>query len=219
MPEDNIHPNKIPTPGDLLIDDDEDMTAVNVDEENVDDEEEEEELVDEEAKEEPNKTLTVKFGQVSFSRPSCRNLERCCRTDLIFLGKDTVKKETPVAKAEPTPMKQEPPSSLYSTGHPGFSPLMPGGGMLPGAAAGMLPGAGILPGAGAVLGANGMFRGPQLPTSVAVKPESIVKIEPSAALAQAKIMELFQQQEAAAKFKVFDMCFFQINDIIFGKNM
>ena len=176
--------------GELLIDDDEETVAVNLEEEH----EEEEELIDEEAKEEPEKTLTVKFGQVSFSRPSCRSLDRCCRTDLVFLGKDVVKKETPVAKTERTPIMQEPQPALYNPGHPGFSPLLPG--------AGMLPGAGILSGASAVLGGNGMFRGAQMHAPSTVKPESMTKIE-TGALAQAKIMELFQQQEAAAKFKVF----------------
>ena len=57
------------------------------------------------------------------------------------------------------------------------------------AAPGMLSNAGMLPGAG-------MFRG-QIPSSSGLKMEP--KMEPS--YAQAKIMEIFQQQEAA-KLKV-----------------
>lgn len=189
--------------GDLLIDDDEDTTPVDV-EEDQEKEEEEEELVDDEAKEEPNKFVTVKFGQhqIAFMRPSCRGYDKCTRTDMVYTGREEVKKDTPVAKAERTPIKQEPQPQVYGPGHPGFSPLLTAG------AAGMLPGTGLLPGAAAaaaaasagVLGANGIFNGPQIPSSAAIKPDPVPKIEPGS-YAQAKIMELFKQQEAV-KMKV-----------------
>ena len=164
--------------GDLLIDDDEETTPVDVEEEQA--EEEEEEIVDEEAKEEPNKFLTVKFGQgqISFTRPSCRGWDKCSRTDMVFVGREEVKKDTPVAKAERTPIKQEPQPQIYGPGHPGFSPLIAAG------AAGMLPGSSMIPGAAAaaasagVLGANGIFNGPQIATSAAIKPDPMPKIEP-----------------------------------------
>ena len=189
--------------GDLLIDDDEETIPVDVEEEQA--EEEEEELVDEEAKEEPNKFLTVKFGQgqISFTRPSCRGWDKCSRSDMVYVGREEVKKDTPIAKAERTPIKQEPQPQMYGQGgHPGFSPLIAAG------AAGILPGSSLIPNAAAaaaasagVLGANGIFNGPQIPTSASIKPDPMPKIEPGS-YAQAKILELFKQQEAAAKMKV-----------------
>lgn len=164
--------------------------------------------MDDEAKEEPNKFLTVKFGQnqITFTRPSCRGWDKCSRTDMVYVGREEVKKDTPVAKAERTPIKQEPAPQVYGPGHPGFSPLItPGATGMPG-----MPGSSLIPGPAAaaasagVISANGIFNGPQLPTSAAIKPDPMPKIEPGS-YAQAKIMELFKQQEAAAKMKVFTL--------------
>ncbi|KAL5266034.1 hypothetical protein ACHWQZ_G006626 [Mnemiopsis leidyi] len=190
--------------GDLLIDDDEEATPVDVEEEQP--EEDEEEMVDTEAKEEPNKFMTVKFGQnqITFTRPSCRGWDKCSRTDMVYMRREEAKKDTPpVAKAERTPIKQEPAPQIYGPGHPGFSPLItPGTTGMPG-----MPGSSLIsnPAAAAasagVISANGIFNGPQLSTSVSIKPDPMPKIEPGS-YAQAKIMELFKAQEAAAKMKM-----------------
>ena len=123
--------------GDLLIDDEEDTTAPLDVEEEAEDQEEDSDTVedDPELKEDPGKIITVKFNQSTFSRPSCRGLDRCTRTDLVFLTRDKIKKETPVAMAERTPIKAE----SFAAHFPGIPPAGIPGMPLPGSAAAMMP--------------------------------------------------------------------------------
>jgi len=121
-------------------------------------------MVDEEDSETPNELINKTYGDssVKFERPSCRGLDKCARTDMRFVSKQektTPKKEPPVAKTEPTPIKSEIDPSTTPRVDIGVQP----------------------------------FSFSNLPSQ-----SSAPKREPSY---HAKMLELYQQHEAAAKMQ------------------